>query len=196
LSKNGKNKGKYKAIVDDDVFNEVNKYKWYYNKGYARRTDRSTSKLRIIQLHRYVWELKYGKIPKGLFVDHIDRNPLNNQISNLRLVTHAENGYNINKRKNNTSGYIGISKNICKRKRKDGSIYIKNYWQCQWQDNLGKKRAKAFPDTNVGKIRAAHYYDLMVTQIRRNYTGEVNFQSLEEYQHALKKAILEDIKSN
>ena len=42
-------------------------------------------------------------------VDHIDHNPKNNNIRNLRFATHQENSRNISKRNDNTSGYIGVS---------------------------------------------------------------------------------------
>ena len=51
-------------------------------------------------------------IPDGLEVDHIDRNPSNNRISNLRLVTSEGNSYNSSGRKNGSSQYkvyIGTS---------------------------------------------------------------------------------------
>lgn len=45
-------------------------------------------------LHRAVWAAAYGPIPDGCFIDHIDRDTTNNALSNLRLVTPAQNACN------------------------------------------------------------------------------------------------------
>ena len=37
--------------------------------------------------HRYVWECKFGLIPKGLIIHHLDGNTKNNDINNLCLLT-------------------------------------------------------------------------------------------------------------
>jgi hypothetical protein len=197
LSKQGwKNKGKYVAYVDDEIFEEVNKYGWSYsNDGYASRTDRSTGKEKHISLHCYIWNLKFGDIPSGLEVEHKDRNRLNCQISNLRLATRAENCRNKSKTKRNSSGYVGVSKEICKKEKEDG-IHIHKYWQCSWTDNFGIGRSKSFPFNNAGKVLAGRYYDLKTSQVAGEYHGELNFNSLEEFQNVLQNAILEDIESN
>jgi hypothetical protein len=44
------------------------------------------------------------------YIDHIDRNPLNNDLSNLRWVTASENNINIKLRKDNLLGLRYISK--------------------------------------------------------------------------------------
>lgn len=49
------------------------------------------SKTQQFFLHRVIWEYINGPIPKGLEIDHIDRNGLNNKLSNLRCVTKREN---------------------------------------------------------------------------------------------------------
>ena len=42
-------------------------------------------------------------------IDHIDNNPSNNNVKNLRWATCKDNGYNRGKNKNNKSGYKGVS---------------------------------------------------------------------------------------
>lgn len=54
-----------------------------------------------IKLHRFI-----TNCPKGLVVDHINRNPADNRRSNLRICTQFENNKN---RSNNTSGITGVT---------------------------------------------------------------------------------------
>lgn len=46
--------------------------------------------------------------PEGMDTDHIDGDGLNNQRSNLRVCTHAENTRNVKMHKDNTSGFKGV----------------------------------------------------------------------------------------
>lgn len=96
----------YNTIVDDADFQYLSKWKWFYNKGYVRRSDYSTGKLIKIYMHREIM-----KPPKGMVIDHIDSDKLNNQRSNLRICTHQQNQCNRKKYKNNKSGYKGVSFN-------------------------------------------------------------------------------------
>lgn len=77
---------------------------WTDSKGYTKIKMCGKS----VFLHRLIWQEYNGDIPDGMMVDHIDGDPSNNNINNLRLATRAENGRNrevkpmtnIRKRKN------------------------------------------------------------------------------------------------
>lgn len=64
-------------------------------------------KRRYYFAHRVLWAMFYGEWPKGE-IDHIDGNPANNAIGNLRDVTAAENRRNMPLQRNNKSGYPGV----------------------------------------------------------------------------------------
>lgn len=67
--------------------------------------------------HIIIWEMFNKRpVPKGMQIDHLDHNRSNNRIENLRLVTHKENGRNISKKKNNTSGITGVGWNKKRQK--------------------------------------------------------------------------------
>jgi len=59
------------------------------------------------RIHQLVFESFNGRYDRKNFViDHIDNNPHNNNLTNLRLVSHRE---NVAKDVKNTSGYTGVS---------------------------------------------------------------------------------------
>ena len=96
------------ALVDDEDFEELNKYKWFAFKNgntfYALRSAKTINKKRkVIYMHRVL-----ANTPDGMNTDHKDRDGLNNQKSNLRACTYAENCRNKLKAPNNTSGYKGV----------------------------------------------------------------------------------------
>ncbi|HED1260374.1 HNH endonuclease [Enterobacter hormaechei] len=57
--------------------------------------------------HRLAWMYVHGNLPE-MDVDHINGNPSDNRIENLRLATHQQNMCNRKKRIDNTSGYPGV----------------------------------------------------------------------------------------
>ena len=69
-----------------------------------------------VKSHRLAWYLHYGHLPIN-FIDHIDGNPSNNKIENLRDVTAQQNqwnhtkakGYCWNKSANKFCAYIKIN---------------------------------------------------------------------------------------
>lgn len=60
--------------------------------------------------HRIVWAFTHDDWPPSE-LDHIDGNPLNNSISNLRVAERAQNLRNQGLRKCNVSGHKGVSWN-------------------------------------------------------------------------------------
>jgi hypothetical protein len=88
------------ALVDD-VDARLAECTWRLHMGrYARRADGP----RRMFMHREVLGLSYGDARE---VDHINHNGLDNRRSNLRLVSHSENGQN--RRARGASRYRGVS---------------------------------------------------------------------------------------
>jgi hypothetical protein len=58
---------------------------------------------------RQTWEKLNGPIPDGFWIDHFDGNQDNNSPENLRLATPTQNQGNLKRRKNNSSGFRGVS---------------------------------------------------------------------------------------
>lgn len=57
--------------------------------------------------HRLAWVFVHGAPPHG-DIDHVNHNPLDNRIGNLRVVDDAENAKNKKLNKTNTSGVTGV----------------------------------------------------------------------------------------
>lgn len=62
---------------------------------------------KLYRAHRVIWALHYGAWPSG-HIDHIDHDTSNNRISNLRIVSRAENNRNASMRRDNKSGVTGV----------------------------------------------------------------------------------------
>ena len=98
-----------KSLVDDEDFERLSQHRWYaiqgrttvYAQGAIRQPD---GRIKSVGMHRFIM----GE-PVGMEVDHIDGDGLNNQQSNLRVASTAENQRNrtgINR--NNRSGVRGV----------------------------------------------------------------------------------------
>ena len=96
------------ALVDDDDYEELSKYKWCVKKRshtcYAKRSSKTVSGIRhTILMHTVILET-----PKGMETDHINGNGLDNRKENLRIVTRRGNAQN--RRVKKTSKYIGVTR--------------------------------------------------------------------------------------
>lgn len=99
------------VLLDEEDYEYFNQWTWhttrtYGGKYYAKREERCplTGRKKAILLHREIM-----KAPKGMDVDHINRNTLDNRKENLRLATRSQNRGNLPRSRNNTTGYRGVS---------------------------------------------------------------------------------------
>lgn len=95
------------AMVSLNKWQYVTKYEWYLGKaGYPL-----CYSLGKMTLHRFIFTYILNQTPPSeLYVDHIDRNKLNNTDQNLRLATPQENSFN-KTTTNNLKGVKKISEN-------------------------------------------------------------------------------------
>lgn len=144
------------AIVDDEDFEELSQYKWHYAKGsygregYAKRDiylggGRKNAKLKTIWMHHII------NVPKGMLVDHINGDRLDNRRSNLRICTPSQNQQN-RKIQKSLSGFKGVSF----RSRKN----------C-WEVNITINGKAIYIGSSKDKVMAAKMYD----KAANNYFG-------------------------
>lgn len=98
------------ALVDDEDFEVLSQTEWRALRGskskvlYAIAV--SPKPARILTMHSLLLEKRVG-----VTVDHIDRNGLNNQRSNLRYATKAQQEYNKPKKTGTLHKYKGVAHN-------------------------------------------------------------------------------------
>ncbi len=145
------------AIVDAADYERVSKYKWCASgsgdRAYACRSDNG----RYVSLHRFLMNP-----PKGMVVDHIDGNRLNNRRSNLRICTVRQNTWN-SRPKGRSSRYKGVCRD---RDKKKWVVYVRHEGH-NWY--MGRFDIE---------IEAARAYDRKAFELFREYAW-LNFP--EEY---------------
>lgn len=94
------------ALVDLEDFARVDQYKWYaecnQNTWYAKRIARIDGKRQPIYMHIFILGIKG--------IDHINNDGLDNRRLNLRPATQRLNNANARIRRDNTSGFKGVTK--------------------------------------------------------------------------------------
>lgn len=98
------------TLVDEEDYEWLNQWKWCVckigNNYYATRNVKNKGTQTSIRMHRLIMDAQ-----KGVYVDHVDIDSLNNQRYNLRICTNAQNAMNQKKvlRDRFTSKYKGVS---------------------------------------------------------------------------------------
>ena len=163
----------YQVSISGTVYNKTtgNELKWlehpnregviYYrvhfshkSKGYQRR------------VHRVVASTFLDNPDNLTEVDHIDGNPSNNHVDNLRWCSRSQNQTNKKTQKNNTLGY----KNIKKEVKKQGDKEYK-YYKFELRNHNIQKR---FPYTDEGLQQAIQYAELKRIELFGDFANHGN----------------------
>lgn|SRR3990167_2809158 len=92
----------HEVLLDDEDFERVKNIKWHYHHGgHSDNWYAMTSG--SVLMHRLIMNT-----PKGMEVDHINGNGLDNRRENLRICTVGQNRMNRKISKNNSSGFNGV----------------------------------------------------------------------------------------
>lgn len=132
--------GKY-ALIDDDDYELISKYKWHAVKQPRKNFVIYYANSGIVgRMHNFLMRPQSSKI----LVDHIDHNGLNNQRSNLRLCTESQNIINSRIAIKHSSKYRGVS--------------WSNFSQ-RWLANIICQRVRYHLGSFKNEIDAARVYD-------------------------------------
>jgi hypothetical protein len=131
------------------------------NRGY-NNVDLYNIGKRTKPIHRLVAEAFLENPDDKRCVDHIDRNKLNNHISNLRYATDSENGMNKSRQSNNTSGIVGVY--FCKDRnkwraviKKDGNPIHLGYFETKEEAIEARSKAE---EKYFKEFRAQNIYNI------------------------------------
>ena len=101
----GVTKKNEKFIFDKDDYDLIKDISWNITRGYVvgRKNDKS------LRLHRYILESRYGDLKFEEYIDHLNKNKLDNRKINLKICSSSENKQNANIYINNISGTTGVN---------------------------------------------------------------------------------------
>lgn len=107
---------KYSALISDEDFEKVSQHNWTVFKSRDRFYAQTHSNGRVLLMHNFIMGCKW--------IDHIDRNGLNNQRDNLRKATRSQNQGNRGKQKNTKNNFKGVKQ--CSINRWTAYIMVEN----------------------------------------------------------------------
>lgn len=127
-----------------------------------------------VPAHRIVWFMHNG--PTDMLIDHIDGNPENNRIDNLRLVTKQQNNMNSAIRSDNASGVSGVRWHK-QRKKWNARIKVdgKERSLGMYESKQDAINARLKAELDVFGIYSRHYSEIM----RQVEAGDLVIQEAE-----------------
>lgn len=147
-----------RALVDDDVYERISRMYTKHKNGITTEISISWSldsngypRASVDRQQVMLHQLVIGKAPRDLVVNHIDRNILDNQRSNLEFVDKSANS------RNRMSSVGSVSKYVCVK-------YVNNRpkkWRAAVRTSRGKRVSKSF----TTELEAAYGAD----QLKRDY---------------------------
>jgi hypothetical protein len=144
------------ALVDDDVYEWASQYKWVFDGRYAARRLPGPKNTNVKQyLHRQV-----VNAPRGIEVDHINGNKLDNRRENLRLCTRSQNSVNRPR-----------TEKPCKSIYRGVSLYRSGTW---WTAGIHVNKRKIHLGYFRDEIEAAHAYDAAAIKYHGDF-ARLNF---------------------
>ena len=81
-----------------------------HSHGYLALCINIDGRTKRLYAHRVAWLLQYGEWPpEGMQIDHINGDPADNRIANLRLATRSQNMANVRQPRHSSSPYKGVT---------------------------------------------------------------------------------------
>jgi hypothetical protein len=133
------------ALVSEVDAERVLRYPWCLNaNGYAWRNDRRQVGSKHTYLHRMIVSLVPGD---GLYVDHINRDKLDNRRANLRIVTPAQS-------RQNTPAIVGLHRGVTFSR--DRGLWVASVQLDGRRHHVGRYRTEAEASAAARAWRLAH----------------------------------------
>jgi IS5 family transposase len=148
------------------------------NKGYKYfQTNRDKKRINYL-VHHLVAKVFIGERPDNLVIDHIDRNPLNNNVNNLRYITQKENTHNSSKY-NNEINEEGNERHkiICKIYRDNNKDKIKEQKKAYTEANKEQKKVydkKRYDEKREELIKQTKDWYIKNKEHRKEYMKKYN----------------------
>lgn len=159
------------ALVDDEDYAELANHKWNATAyGYATRTHHDRFAPGLYRAYCVFMHRQIMNAPRGLEVDHVNGDTLDNRRENLRLCTRSENMRN--RRKQRAAGRATPSS------RYKGVAWSKNCrnWTAKIKRNGKTESLGSFPEER----QAALAYDCRARQIFGDF-ARLNFPDVHDY---------------